>query len=439
MKTIRELLWVESTLLSPIGRLPGRYFGRSLAKKGNRGHVLASPETEQHCAHQKSATLASVDASLQHPAFDSAVFRDVVGRFASGVTVITTNDAGQDFGMTASAMSSLSLDPPMILICVNRRAASRQAISHARVFGVNILHEDQASLAVHFATPQPDKFRALSISRGALGCPRLEGVLAWLECEVVEEIEGGTHSVYFGKVKEAAARDGRPLAYFRGQFGQLYSRNTDPVAVSLREHVLGRLGDDEVLDLENLAHGLGVGVPDIQRSLSSLMADGVVYYDVEHGYRVRHLTEQRIARSVEAACAIEMGALDMAFGGTTDRPSTNEIESVAMAVAELERILAQGNMDDSTSYARTNSHLHEAIVSLARSPELLDAYRRLAVPGMLARALGFADGESVRERQAEHRRILECLRAGDLAGAREALFQHARNSQVSRVTATRNP
>jgi len=152
-----------------------------------------------------------------------------------------------------------------------------------------------------------------------MGCPRLEGVLAWLECEVVEEVQGGTHSVYFGKVKEAAARDGRPLAYFRGQFGQLYSRNTDPVAVSLREHVLGTLSDDEVLNLESLAHGLGVGVPDIQRSLSSLMAEGVVYHDVEHGYRVRHLTEQRIARSVEAACAIEMGALDVAFGRTTDQ------------------------------------------------------------------------------------------------------------------------
>jgi hypothetical protein len=110
---------------------------------------------------------------LQHPEFDSSIFRDVVGRFASGVTVITTRDGGQDFGMTASAMSSLSLDPPMILICVNRRAASRQAISHARVFGVNILHEDQASLAVHFATPQADKFKALSVSRGGVGCPRL--------------------------------------------------------------------------------------------------------------------------------------------------------------------------------------------------------------------------------------------------------------------------
>jgi flavin reductase (DIM6/NTAB) family NADH-FMN oxidoreductase RutF/DNA-binding GntR family transcriptional regulator len=373
-----------------------------------------------------------VDERLQHPEIDSTTFRDVVGRFASGVTVITTSASGQDFGMTASAMSSLSLDPPMILICVNRRAASRQAISQARVFGVNILHEDQASLAVHFATPQADKFTDLPVSRGAMGCPRLAGVLAWLECEVVEEVEGGTHSVYFGKVKEAAARDGRPLAYFRGKFGQLYSGNTDPVAVSLREHCLGTLSDDEVLNLENLARGLGVGVPDIQRSLSSLIADGVVDYDAERGYRVRHLTEQRIARSVEAACAIEMGALDVAFAGTKDRPSSTEIEGVAIAVEELEGILAQGKVEDTTSYARANSHLHEAIVSLARSPELLDAYRRLAVPGMLVRALGSALGGSVRERQAEHRRILECLRAGDPAGARQALFQHVYNSQAAR-------
>jgi flavin reductase (DIM6/NTAB) family NADH-FMN oxidoreductase RutF/DNA-binding FadR family transcriptional regulator len=380
-----------------------------------------------------------VDDRLQHPEIDSSIFRDVVGRFASGVTVITTSHGGQDFGMTASAMSSLSLDPPMILICVNRRAASRPAISHARVFGVNILHEDQASLAVHFATPQADKFKTLSVSRGALGCPRLPGVLAWLECEVVEEIEGGTHSVYFGKVKEAAARDGHPLAYFRGRFGQLYSGNTDPVAVNLRAHCLGALSDDEVLNLENLARELGVGVPDVQRSLSSLMADGVVYYDLEGGYRVRHLTEQRIARSVEAACAIEMGALDVAFCGTNHQPSADEIENIATAVEELENLLSQGQTDETTSYARANSRLHEAIVALARSPELLDAYRRLAVPGMLVRALGAALGESVRERQAEHRRILECLRAGDPAGARMALFQHTHNSEVSRSHAVSDP
>jgi len=394
---------------------------------------------ERNCGPQNYGTLAPVDGRLQHPEIDSSTFRDVVGRFASGVTVITACDGGQDFGMTASAMSSLSLDPPMILICVNRRAASRQAISHARVFGVNILHEDQASLAVHFATPQADKFKAVPVSRGALGCPRLAGVLAWLECEVVEEVEGGTHSVYFGRVKEAAARDGRPLAYFRGKFGQLYSGNTDPVAVSLREHCLGTLSDDEALNLENLARGLGVGVPDIQRSLSSLIADGVVYYEAERGYRVRHLTEQRIARSVEAACAIEMGALDVAFCGTNKRPSASEIDNVATAVEELERMLSQGNVEDATSYARANSHLHEAIVSLARSPELLDTYRRLAVPGMLVRALGSAPEGSLRERQAEHRRILECLLAGDQAGARLALFQHVHNSQASRGNAVPDP
>jgi DNA-binding GntR family transcriptional regulator len=169
------------------------------------------------------------------------------------------------------------------------------------------------------------------------------------------------------------------------------------------------------------------------------MADGVVYYDVDHGYRVRHLTEERIARSVEAACAIEMGALDVAFGSTNMRPSAGEIESVANAVEELERVLVQGDINDSSSYARANSHVHEAIVSLARSPELLDAYRRLAVPGILVRVLGFADGESTRERQTEHRRILECLRAGDAARARQELFRHAHNSQVSRDIAVRNP
>ena len=376
---------------------------------------------------------------LQHPEFDSSIFRDVVGRFASGVTVITTNDEGQDFGMTASAMSSLSLDPPMILICVNRSAASRQAISHAHVFGVNILHEDQASLAVHFATPQADKFKALSISRGAMGCPRLEGVLAWLECEVVEEVEGGTHSVYFGKVREAAARDGRPLAYFRGQFGQLYSKNTDPVAVSLREHVLGTLSDDEVLNLENLAHGLGVGVPDIQRSLRRSWP--TVSSTTTWNTGIACGTSQSSALPVPSKqhARSKWGRSTWPSVARSTGPARMRSRASRWQSRNSKECSCRENRTTPTSYARANSHLHEAIVSLARSPELLDAYRRLAVPGMLVRALGFVDGESFRERQDEHRRILECLRAGDAAGARLALFQHAQNSQASRGNEVRNP
>jgi 4-nitrophenol 2-monooxygenase / 4-nitrocatechol 4-monooxygenase, reductase component len=123
-----------------------------------------------------------------------ASFRDVIGRFASGVTVITTNHDGSDYGMTASAMCSLSLEPPMVLVCVNRRVATRAAVSSSGVFAVNILDEHQAETALRFATPRDDKFAGVAVRRGELRCPLLDGALAWLECRVTEDVAGGTHS-----------------------------------------------------------------------------------------------------------------------------------------------------------------------------------------------------------------------------------------------------
>ena len=148
-------------------------------------------------------------------------FRDVIGRFASGVTVLTARDGEADHGMTASAICSLSLEPPMLLACVNRAVSTREAISRGGVFAVNVLHEGQGDLARHFAAPRADKFAGLDVHRGALGSPLLPDALAWIECRVTQDIEGGTHSVFLAEVVQAEGREGRPLAYFRGGFGRL--------------------------------------------------------------------------------------------------------------------------------------------------------------------------------------------------------------------------
>ena len=137
------------------------------------------------------------DASLTAAQpFDRDVFRHVIGHFASGVTVITTRHDGQDFGMTASAVSSLSMDPPMLLVCINRRNPTQQAVSASRVFAVNILDESQAELAERFGRPGPDKFAGMERIYGRFGAPVLEHALAYMECRVVEDVTGGTHSVF---------------------------------------------------------------------------------------------------------------------------------------------------------------------------------------------------------------------------------------------------
>jgi flavin reductase (DIM6/NTAB) family NADH-FMN oxidoreductase RutF len=157
----------------------------------------------------------------QHHLVDRERFRSVMGHFASGVTIISTRHEGIDYGLTASAVSSLSLDPPMLLICVNNSANTRAAIEASGVFAVNILGENQSEVAQQFATSRPDKFTGLSISYGDLGVPLLDDALAMLECRVTEVVSGGTHSIFLAKVQTAQATDEMPLTYFRGRLGHL--------------------------------------------------------------------------------------------------------------------------------------------------------------------------------------------------------------------------
>lgn len=159
------------------------------------------------------------DARLQ-PLTPQA-FRDVIGHFASGVTVITTTLDGVRHGTTASAVSSLSLEPPMLLVCMNRSSATGQALLRSGAFAVNILGEGDDELARRFAGKGDDKFAGVAVDTGEHGQPLLLDALAQLVCRVTQQVEVGTHIVFFAEVHEATARPGEPLAYYRGKFGRL--------------------------------------------------------------------------------------------------------------------------------------------------------------------------------------------------------------------------
>lgn len=154
----------------------------------------------------------------QHPV-DRERMRHVMSHFASGVTIITTRSAGIDYGLTASAVSALSLDPPMLLICVNKTSNTQKAIAQSRVFAVNILRENQSEVAHQFASSNPQKFGEMRVSYGALGVPLLDDMLATIECRITAEVTGGTHSVFLAEVEAAQATEGMPLTYFRGRMG----------------------------------------------------------------------------------------------------------------------------------------------------------------------------------------------------------------------------
>jgi flavin reductase (DIM6/NTAB) family NADH-FMN oxidoreductase RutF len=160
-------------------------------------------------------------ATAAAPACDAERYRHVIGHFATGVTVITARHDGTDHGATASAVSSVSLEPPSLLVCLNRATVTESAVREGGSFVVNILREDQGDLAMRFAGRHGDKFAGVAVERSAAGDPILAGALASLECTVRDAVTGGTHTVFIGEVSRAEASEGDPLAYFRGRFGQL--------------------------------------------------------------------------------------------------------------------------------------------------------------------------------------------------------------------------
>lgn len=149
-------------------------------------------------------------------------FRAALGRFVSGVTVITT--AGMDdrpVGITVSAFSSLSLDPPLVLACIEKRASLHDHLSEGRHFAVNILAADQEHLSRRFSSKEQDRFNGTGYREGTTGSPLLEGALAYIECRVVHAYAGGDHTIIVGAVESVSVADHKPLAYYRGGYAQL--------------------------------------------------------------------------------------------------------------------------------------------------------------------------------------------------------------------------
>ena len=218
-------------------------------------------------------------------------FRDIIGHFASGVTVVTALHDDTPYGTTASAVSSLSLEPPMLLVCLNRQSSTGRAIGAARRFAVNILGEDQPDAAMRFARKGPDKFKDARIVPGEWDEPLLADALATLECTVVEEVTGGTHTVFLAEVHRASARAGAPLAYFRGQFGRLELEQDESAFRELRAMLLRReLPVDAPLDLHELTERTGIERGPLYHACAKLTGEGLVVRDATGAFVVPSLS-----------------------------------------------------------------------------------------------------------------------------------------------------
>lgn len=145
-------------------------------------------------------------------------FRDVMAGVCTPVSVVTVLSAGRPHGTTVSAFSSLSLDPPMVLVALDRRSELLRRLGPEHPFGVNVLGSSQATLAAAFARKGDDKFAGVQWDESH-GAPRLEGCPGWLACTVTRLVDGGDHVVVLGDVRAAAAAGGSPLTYHARAFG----------------------------------------------------------------------------------------------------------------------------------------------------------------------------------------------------------------------------
>jgi flavin reductase (DIM6/NTAB) family NADH-FMN oxidoreductase RutF len=153
---------------------------------------------------------------------DKDLFRAVLGRFASGVTIVTTVDQqGRDQGMTVSAFSSLSLDPPLVLVCIDHGASLWPVLEQAEHFAINILGSEQEALSRRFSSREGDRFDGVGFTRGGTGVALLDDTLAAVECTITARVAQGDHSILIGSVEYGVARDLQPLLYYRGGYASL--------------------------------------------------------------------------------------------------------------------------------------------------------------------------------------------------------------------------
>lgn len=145
-----------------------------------------------------------------------------MGHFATGVTVITTKDReGNPFGLTANAFTSLSLDPPLVLVCVDKTVQCYSCFEESKVFTVNLLSEDQEDLSRRFATKGIEKFAGLKWREGINGAALLDGAIGYVQCKLVRSYEGGDHTIIIGEILNASASGDRPLLFFKGRYHRL--------------------------------------------------------------------------------------------------------------------------------------------------------------------------------------------------------------------------
>lgn len=144
-----------------------------------------------------------------------------MGSFVTGVTVVSATDGGDVHGMTANSVTSVSLEPPIILVCVDHRAKCLNLIEQSGYFGINILRDDQVDVSRLFANQRIENTPEFTFRNSEVGAPLLNDALVNLNCKVVQSVVSGDHTVFFGEVIELHTNEGTPLCFYKGKYREL--------------------------------------------------------------------------------------------------------------------------------------------------------------------------------------------------------------------------
>ncbi len=355
---------------------------------------------------------------------DAGAFRQVIGRFMSGVVVITATHQGERRGMTVSAVASLSLDPPMIVTCLNASSSTQEVVRRAGAFAVNILAEDQEHLAGLFARPGVDPFLDLPCEPGITGAPILAGALAVLECQIAQEVPGGSHRVLLANVVRASASEGSPLAYFRGRFGRIELIQDAEAYRRLRDLILTRqVSADERLDVERLAGQLKTSPSAVQYALTRLVTENLVIRE-DRGHLVKPLDVATSNEAHDARMAIELGVAEMTVG-RLDQGQLSGLRRLAQATVD---VLGRADPDGIAAYALANQEFHRFLVATAGVDALSAVYEQLSIADLISRALRTQDEiEGLLAR--EHLDLVQAYERADLDGVREVIIRHTAHAK----------
>jgi flavin reductase len=202
---------------------PGWYIGNRSERPvtvENDGGPQVAPTFPARCERSVNFLCKPSQRGVFMP-FDSQQQRKIMGQFATGVTVVTTDGEAGPHGLTANAVASLSLVPPLVLVAVDKRAHSLEHIKKNKCFAVNILRLDQEEISRRFATPGPKDFTGLNITMATTTAPVLSDCLAFVDCRVVEILPGGDHEIFVGEIVAGDFHGGAPLLYHAGGYHRL--------------------------------------------------------------------------------------------------------------------------------------------------------------------------------------------------------------------------